>query len=192
LESSFDNAISQKSDLRELIPEFFCFPEMFLNMNELNLGEIIDGKGTPKLVGGVEMPVWSNYNEYIFIEKHRVLLESAEINEKINEWFNIIFGSKQKGREAKKIGNLFIKQTYEDFEETYNKSSKSEKVYQCRMVEFGLTPNQIFKNDTYKRQNLNECGKIKRSLLFNILQRRDKKTEYTGKELDLEEIKVNI
>ena len=192
LPNSFDCAITQKSDLRELIPEFFCFPEMFLNMNDLNLGEIIDGKGTPKLVGGVEMPAWSNHNEYNFIEKHRVLLESAEINEKINEWFNLIFGSKQKGKEAKKIGNLFIKQTYEDFEETYNKSNKKEKIYQCRMVEFGVTPNQLFKSDTNKRQNLNDCGKIKRSLLFNILQRRDKKKEYTGKELDLEEIKVNI
>ena len=192
LPNSFDCAITQKSDLRELIPEFFCFPEMFLNMNELNLGEVNDESGHPKLVGGVEMPLWSNYNEYNFIEKHRALLESAEINEKINEWFNIIFGSKQKGKEAKKIGNLFIKQTYEDFEETYNKSSKSEKVYQCRMVEFGVTPNQLFKYDTYKRQNLNDCGKIKRSLLFNILQKRNKNIELSGKEWDLDEMKVNI
>jgi hypothetical protein len=192
LPNSFDCAITQKSDLRELIPEFFCFPEMFMNMNELNLGEINDEKGKPKLVGGVDMPIWANYNVYNFVEKHRELLESAEINEKINEWFNIIFGSKQKGKEAKKIGNLFIKQTYEDFDETYNKSSKSDKIYQCRMVEFGVTPNQLFKGDTYKRQNLNDLGKIKRSLLFNILQKKNKKIELTGKEWDLEEIKVNI
>ena len=192
LPNSFDCAMTQKSDLRELIPEFFCFPEMFLNMNELNLGEVNDEQGKPKLVGGVEMPAWANYNAYNFIEKHRALLESAEINEKINEWFNIIFGSKQKGKEAKKIGNLFIKQTYEDFEETYNKSNKSEKIYQCRMVEFGVTPNQLFKYDTSKRQNLNDCGKIKRSLLFNILQKKNKKVELNGKEWDLEEMKINI
>ena len=192
LPNSFECAITQKSDLRELIPEFFCFPEMFLNMNELNLGEINDSKGNPKLVGGVEMPLWANYNEYNFIKKHRELLESPDINEKINEWFNIIFGSKQKGKEAKKIGNLFIKQTYEDFEETYNKSSKSEKIYQCRMVEFGVTPNQLFKYDTYKRQNVNDNYRIKRSLLFNVLQKRHKKIELTGKELDIEEIKINI
>ena len=192
LPDSFDCAISQKSDLRELIPEFFCFPEMFLNMNELNLGEISDGKGSTKLVGGVKMPIWANYNEYIFVGKHRELLESSEINEKINEWFNIIFGSKQKGKEAKKIGNLFISQTYEDFDEIYNKGSKSEKTYQCRMVEFGVTPNQLFKYDTYKRQNINDISRIKRNLLFNVLQKKNKKAEQTGKELDLEEIKVNI
>ena len=189
---SFDCAISQKSDLRELIPEFFCFPEMFLNMNELNLGEISDGKGSTKLVGGVKMPIWANYNEYIFVGKHRELLESSEINEKINEWFNIIFGSKQKGKEAKKIGNLFISQTYEDFDEIYNKGSKSEKTYQCRMVEFGVTPNQLFKYDTYKRQNINDISRIRRNLLFNVLQKKNKKADQTGKELDLEEIKVNI
>ena len=192
LPNSFDCATTQKSDLRELIPEFFCFPEMFLNINELNLGQIKDQKGNPKLVEEVEMPNWANNNPYNFIEKHRELLESSEINEKINEWFNIIFGSKQKGKEGKKIGNLFLKQTYEDFEEVYKNSSKSEKIFQLRMVEFGVTPHQIFKNDTNKRQNINDCNRVKRNLLFNILQKKNKKNELTGKEWDLEEIKINI
>ena len=191
LPTSFENAISQKSDLRELIPEFFCFPEMFLNMNELNLGEISDSNGKRILVQEVSMPLWAKNNAYNFIEKHRELLESSEINETINEWFNIIFGSKQNGKEGKKIKNLFIKQTYEEFDETYMKGSKTEKIYQCRMVEFGVTPNQIFKNDTYKRQNLNDNHKIKRSLLFNIFQKMKKKQAITGNELILEENKVN-
>ena len=191
LPNSFYNATTQKSDLRELIPEFFCFPEMFLNINELNLGEIADSNGKKKLVEGVAMPLWAKRDAYIFIEKHREYLESAEISEKINEWFNIIFGSKQKGKEGKKIKNLFIKQTYEDFEETYINGSKSDKIYQCRMVEFGVTPNQIFKNDTSKRQNLNENQKIKRSLLFNIIQKIKKNQKLTGNELIIEENKIN-
>ena len=191
LSNSFENATTQKSDVRELIPEFFCFPEMFLNMNELNLGQIVDSKGNAKLVQNVEMPSWSKNNSYIFIEKHRELLESPEVSEKINEWFNIIFGSKQKGKEAKKIKNLFVNQSYEDFEETYKKLSKMDKIYKCRMVEFGVTPNQIFKNDTFKRQNFNDNNKIKRSLLFNILQKTRKKQKITGKELELEENKIN-
>ena len=192
LSNSFENAITQKSDLRELIPEFFCFPEMFLNMNELNLGAVLDKNGKQVLVGNVEMPKWANYDQYNFIGKHRELLECPEINEKINEWFNIIFGSKQKGKEAKKIYNLFIKQTYEDFEETYNKSTRAEQIYQCRMVEFGVTPHQLFKYDTYKRQNFSDCNKIKRSLLFHVLNKMHKKGEFTGKELDIEELKFNF
>ena len=191
LANSFENATSQKTDVRELIPEFFCFPEMFLNMNELNLGEILDLNGKEILVQNVEMPPWSNNNSYSFIEKHRALLESPEISEKINEWFNIIFGSKQKGKEAKKIKNLFANQSYEDYEENYKELNKTDKIFKCRMVEFGVTPNQIFKNDTIKRQNLNDINKIKRSLLFNIIQKTKKKQKLTGKELELEENKIN-
>ena len=36
IERSFYNISSQKSDIRELIPEFFYFPEMFMNLNYLN------------------------------------------------------------------------------------------------------------------------------------------------------------
>ena len=191
LSNSFENAISQKADLRELIPEFFGFPEMFLNINELNLGQISDSKGKMKNVEGVEMPLWANKNPYIFIEKHREILESAEISEKINEWFNIVFGSKQKGKEAKKIKNLFVKQTYEDYEEDYMKLKKQDRIYKCRMVEFGVTPNQIFKNDTYKRQNINDNHKIKRSLLFNIMEKLKKNQKLSENELDFDENKIN-
>ena len=191
LSNSFENAISQKADLRELIPELFCFPEMFLNINDLNLGQISDSKGNMKNVEGVEMPLWANKNPYIFIEKHREILESAEISEKINEWFNIIFGSKQKGKEAKKIKNLFVKQTYEDYEEDYIKLKKADKIYKCRMVEFGVTPNQIFKNDTYKRQNVNDNHKIKRSLLFNVMEKLKKNQKLYENELDFDENKIN-
>ena len=38
VEKSFYNSTSQKTDVRELIPEFFYLPEMFLNINDLNLG----------------------------------------------------------------------------------------------------------------------------------------------------------
>ena len=50
----------------------------------------------------------------------------------------------------------------------------------------------IFKNDTYKRQNINDLSRIKRNLLFNVLEKKNKKTEQNNKEIYLEEIKVNI
>ena len=36
LEKSFESATTQKVDLRELIPEFYYFPEIFLNINNFN------------------------------------------------------------------------------------------------------------------------------------------------------------
>ena len=170
LKDSFSCALTQKSDVRELIPEFFFFPELFYNMNLLNLGEIKNRQTnieTP--VNDISIPKWANNDAYIFVNKHRMFLESSEVNETINEWFNIIFGSKQNGKEAKKIGNLFIRQSYENFQEVYNKSEIKDKIYFCRMVEFGVTPHQIFKNDASKRMNYNEL-KCKRNLLPNITE----------------------
>ena len=70
LSNSFECAISQKADLRELIPEFFCLPEMFHNINDLNLGEIYDEKlKSNKLVNDISMPPWANEDAYIFVKK---------------------------------------------------------------------------------------------------------------------------
>ena len=195
MQNSFNNALTQKTDLRELIPELFYFPEIFYNINNLNLGELSENldsettegnEGKRMIVNDVEMPKWSNNNGYIFIQKHRELLESQEVSEKINEWFNIIFGSKQKGLAAKKINNLFIDQTYDDFEEQYDKSSLEDKINQFRMVVFDVTPNQIFKSDTSKRKLYHEL-KNKKQLLFNIIED-IKKGEIDKNYLDFEEI----
>ena len=174
LDNSFKNAISTKSDLRELIPEFFCLPEMFYNMNDLNLGEVVDEQTKlKKLVNNIKMPPWASNDAYIFIKYHREMLESIEVSEKIHEWFNIIFGSKQKGKAAKKINNLFIKQTYDDFDEVYKNSSLSDKIYQKRMVEFGVTPSQVFKNDVDKRLAVKNLGK--KPILFDYQISKGKK-----------------
>ena len=166
LPGSFICATSQKADLRELIPEIFCFPELFYNYNDLNLGEIEGGDNHKIPVNDIILPDWCN-NAYEFIYKYRELLESKDISEKINEWLNIIFGSKQKGSAAKKIGNLFLNYSYEDYCDEYLKSNAEDKRVICKMYELGVIPNQIFKNDVIKRQNYDEL-KSKRYLLPNI------------------------
>ena len=169
LASSFKCSTSQKTDLRELIPEIFCFPELFYNYNDLNLGEMEDKNENLILVNDVKMPEWCNNNAYEFIYKYRKLLECKEISEKINEWLNIIFGSKQKGNAAKKIGNLFLNYSYEDFKDEYHKSKKEDKKVLRKMYELGVVPNQIFKNDINKKQNYDEL-KSKIYLLPNITE----------------------
>ena len=179
MKDSFWCATTQRADLRELIPEFFYFPEMFYNLNKFNLGDIKNKEtNTIYVVNDVKMPKWSNEDGYIFINMHRMLLESPEVNDKINEWFNIIFGSKQKGINARKIKNLFLKYTYdEEFEEEYNKQEDDKtKIFYCRMVEFGITPHQIFKNDTNKRLNYYEI-KSKKDMFVNMTEILKRKEE---------------
>ena len=192
LDNSFECAISQKSDLRELIPEFFCLPEMFYNINDLNLGEIYDpNKKANILINDISMPAWSSNDAYIFIKCHREMLESIEISERIHEWFNIIFGSKQKGPKAKKINNLFIKQTYDDFDEVYKESLPSDKIYQKRMVEFGVTPSQIFKNDVEKRLSVKSLGK--KQILYDYHLTKDKENIFDmGNDLIIRETELYL
>ena len=194
---SFENAITQKSDVRELIPEFFYFPEMFYNYNNLNLGSLSDQNGS-RLCNDVTLPEWAEDSGYLFISKHKEMLESPEVSEKINDWINIIFGYKQKGKEAKKINNLFMQESYEDYEEEYKKADEERKIYLCKLLEFGVTPSQLFKSDLNKRMAYSEF-KNNRQLLPNT-------TEYIknqenivnennidiAKELTIEEAKYQI
>jgi len=172
LESSFYCATTQKSDLRELIPELFCFPEILLNNNDFNLGQIKDPSSKEvKMIEIQEVvsPKWCQNNPYYFIKKHREVLESLEVSNHLNEWLNLIFGSKQKGSAANKAHNLYNKQTYEDYEQTFNEMSAEDKEVTCRMVEFGLTPHQIFKSDTSQRK-INLDTKIRKQLFFNVIK----------------------
>ena len=178
MSTSFDCSSTQKSDLRELIPELFCLPEMLLNNNDFNLGEIRDNSENSttnpkeiklKQIEEVETPKWCNNNAYFFIKKHREILESYEISKTLNEWLNLIFGSKQKGAAGHKIKNLYNCQTYEDYEKTFDELTPDEQDISCRMLEFGVTPNQIFKSDTSQRK-INLDRNITKQLLYNTLE----------------------
>ena len=198
VDTSFDCSSTQKSDLRELVPELYCFPEILLNNNDFDMGEIKDNNDPNddkmKLVQEVVVPKWCNYNPYLFIKKQRELLECNEVSANINKWINLIFGSLQKGQEANKIHNLFAIQSYENYEKTYDELPVEEKDVSRRMLEFGITPNQVFKNDTSQR-NVNVEKYIKNKLFYNTLVEY-KKLKNDGKEiktrLKLEEIKDEI
>lgn len=139
MEKSFICAITQKCDVRELIPEFFFFPEMFYNSNSLNLGEIRVSDNIIR-VNDVLMPKWTENNGYTFIRNFRKVLESEEVSEGIHKWFDLIFGKNQRDKT-----NLFYAESYETFEEeVFNKADQEQKAYSLRMLEFGVTPHQIF------------------------------------------------
>ena len=72
-------------------------------------------------------------------------------------WFNFWYLSK-KGKSIWK-NNLFQKFSYIDFENEFNKESIEKKEMYCRMIEFGIMPNQIFKNLTSSRFDFDELEK---------------------------------
>ena len=97
------------SDVKELIPEFFCCPEFLVNSNKLPLGELQEGGK----VSDVVLPPWAS-NAVDFIRIHREALESDYVSDHIHEWIDLIFGFKQRGPAAITAKNVFHHITYEN------------------------------------------------------------------------------
>lgn len=51
-----------------------------------------------EVVNNVEIPEWGTNNPYYFVMQLRLIMESDEVSSKINEWIDLIFGYKQKGK----------------------------------------------------------------------------------------------
>ena len=163
IEKTFLSSTNEKSDVRELIPEFYTIPEMFMNINELNFGEInlnnfaqsigyineVIEKNNGDLktkVQDVLLPNWSKYNAYLFIQLKRELLENKL---KMNPWLDLIFGISQRGPNAQEIGNLYLPYSYDG---VLNYRVKEEKVlenredneYVIRLFEIGVNATKVF------------------------------------------------
>ena len=151
LTRTFETASTLKEDVRELIPEFYTLPEMFLNKNNLNLTQDkLDAEGQKIVVHDVELPPWCNNISYNFISEMRKNLENKEL--KINKWIDLIFGCLQRGEKAEENHNLFMAQSYEYMVKIDSITDNDARNALMRLVEVGVTPKQIFK-DHSKQKN---------------------------------------
>ncbi|XP_072119006.1 neurobeachin a isoform X8 [Mobula birostris] len=105
---SWRNCQRDTSDVKELIPEFYYLPEMFVNSNNYNLGIREDGT----VVSDVELPLWAKKPED-FVRINRMALESEFVSCQLHQWIDLIFGYKQRGPEAVRALNVFHYLTYE-------------------------------------------------------------------------------
>ena len=101
--------------MKELIPEFFYCPELFENINGLDMG--VTQRGAT--VGGVVLPPWAR-NARDFVTINREALESEHVSAHLHEWVDLVFGCKQRppslggGSEATaEARNCFVHLTYE-------------------------------------------------------------------------------
>ena len=157
LKSAFKNATSQKTDVREIIPEFFYLPEMFMNINDLDLGV---KEGGIK-VNDVEIPCENN--SYKFVNLMKNVLESEVVSDNIQNWVDLIFGYQVKGKKAESAFNLFTSYSYQE-------DLDIKKIDNCnlRFVEFGLIPNQLFSKQCEKKSKKEDIMKVKD--ILNVTQ----------------------
>lgn len=144
------------NDVKELIPEFFYFPEFLQNLNNFDLGRL---QGKKNRVHDVVLPAWAKTPDD-FIRKHRLALESEYVSAHLHEWIDLIFGCKQKGEAAEKALNVFYYCSYEGAVDLDAISDPGEREAIEGMINnFGQTPCQLLKDPHPQRLLLPEYNK---------------------------------
>ena len=143
----YKNLLTGSSDVKELIPEFFCLPEFLRNSNQFNLGKKQDGT----MLDDVILPPWASSPEE-FVRIQREALESDYVSEHLNDWIDLIFGYKQRGKPAEDSLNVFYYLTYEGAVDLDSiKDEAQRRATESQIDNFGQTPSQLLKKPHPKR-----------------------------------------
>ena len=104
---------------QELIPSIYTLPELYINTNNFNFGKVQNSTEQTKeklvnnMVNDFILPKWAEGDPRKFTLIFKKILESKKINEKLNNWIDLIFGYKMNGIDAIKSYNTFRKACYE-------------------------------------------------------------------------------
>lgn len=158
IKKAWNNSQNNSSDTKELIPEFYYLPELFVNINHENFGTTQTGVE----VNDAKLPKWANNNAFTFVYKHRKALESGFVSRNLHSWIDLIFGYKQNSRPGEAAFNIFHPITYEDkyAKMLLEESEDYHKAYFCQALHFGQTPRQIFKVPHPKRDSATDKVQI--------------------------------
>ena len=135
------NTLSQRSDLRELIPEIFYFPPLFYNENELQFNKISDGHE----IDCVSIQDWNEdpLRKYIFI---RDIRNSLEKEENINLWIDLMFNTKREYNENNE--RYYNKNSIINFE---NNPDILNDDLAMQSFDFGVLPFKIFNEKLFPK-----------------------------------------
>src|SRR5690606_36912051 len=133
--------------------ECFYLPEFLYIRNNVDLGTT----QSKKKLGNVVLPPWAESAEQ-FIRLNREALESDYVSEHLHEWIDLIFGYKQRWKEAVKALNVFYYLTYEgsvDINEIKDEHKRRGVIAQIE--NFGQCPTRIFTKPHPKRLKIEEA-----------------------------------
>ena len=101
---TWQSCLTNHADLKELIPSFYetniDASEWLRNLKLLDLGTTQRGAR----VSDVVLPPWAD-DANDFVEKNRRALECDYVSSRLHEWIDLVFGYKQKGKQAIEANN---------------------------------------------------------------------------------------
>ncbi|KEG12141.1 neurobeachin/beige protein [Trypanosoma grayi] len=134
-------------DVRELIPELFYLPELCINKNGVQFGCRQEGEPMDAL----ELPPWAHGDPYEFIYCMRESLECDYVSSMLHHWIDLIFGYKQRGKEAIAALNVFNWHSYEELDKNHS-SDVDQKLLIDSLDNIGQTPTQLFTRSHAERR----------------------------------------
>ncbi|KAK1418727.1 hypothetical protein QVD17_27873 [Tagetes erecta] len=137
--ATWNGVLEDMNDVKELVPEMFYLPEILTNQNSVDFGTTQLGDK----LDCVRLPPWAE-NPVDFMHKHQMALESEYVSAHLHEWIDLIFGYKQKGKEAISANNVFFYVTYEgavDIDKIHDPVQRH--ALQDQVAYFGQTPSRL-------------------------------------------------
>lgn len=162
-------------DLKESLPEFYFQPEFFMNVNNVHFE---NQPNEDWRFNQFELPKWAKNNPFNFVYINRLLLESDQVNQGINKWINLTFGSCLSGKKAFENKNVYHPMVY--FESVSKKlKSAPVKEYQAlysQIYHFGQAPQKVFDSDHPEKAVMSSvlkkaCFSDKNSKPFVVIHR---------------------
>ncbi|OEL22103.1 BEACH domain-containing protein C2 [Dichanthelium oligosanthes] len=141
---TWNSVLEGINDVKELVPELYYLPEVFT---------IVNSSGR---LGSVALPPWAE-NPVDFIHIHRKALESDHVSTHLHEWIDLIFGYKQRGKEAVVANNVFPHVTYDGMVDIDKIADPVQRqATQNQISYFGQTPSQLLTVPHIRRRPLTD------------------------------------
>lgn len=137
------------TDVKEIIPEFFCLPEILENIECFNFGARQSGQ----TVHHVKLPNWCKNSARLFTFIHRQALESSIVRKNLHNWIDLIYGFKQTGQPAIDAINVFHPATYYGFSCSEMIDPVEKMACETMIKTYGQMPKQLIKSVAHPANN---------------------------------------
>eukprot|EP00760_Papus_ankaliazontas_P020874 PhM_4_TR18597/c0_g1_i1/m.96986 len=111
ISNTWNGVTTNNQDNKELVPEAYYLPEFALNNNSVRFTTCPENSSVD-MNDGLKLPPWAQGSAHRFVAIMREALESEHVSMNINHWIDLIFGYKQRGREAVKALNTYFPDCY--------------------------------------------------------------------------------
>jgi len=178
LEDYWNNLMSSLNDNRELIPEFFYLPEIFVNHNFRFPCVKGREKEVKKVSDNAILPGWAKKSTHRFIMINLKALENKIASLELHKWIDLIFGEKQQDFKSLNSFNPLLDESYVSSLKVERGNSEFKEIQGS-----GVNPIKLF-NEKHPVRDEKKMIEKNRYTIFNSISKIKEQDEGSSKEGD--------